>query len=393
MSAVVIAGDSSGTATIQAPAIAGSITVTTPAVSGTMVVSASPNYMGFKNRIINGAMVIDQRNGGTASTPTANAYVIDRWNFLLGGDPSKVTIQQNAGAVTPPAGFTNYIGATVATAVASPNTFRFVQVIEGSNIADLAWGTASAVPITLSFWVRSSLTGTFGGAITNRTLLTTTVSYPFTYTITSADTWQYVTITIPGDTTGTWESTNSVGMSLFFSLGEAATFKGTAGTWQSGSYFSATGTINLVNTLDATFYVTGVQIEAGTTATTFDYRSYGQELALCQRYYYKMFADSSFSQFGLATSRGTTQLDASFPVPVTMRIAPSVLDFSTLLLSLFAGGGSTAVVSAVLSTTNNNRQLPSVTFTTAANFGTAGAATQVIANDSISAFIAFGAEF
>ena len=298
--------------------------------------TASAQYNGFKNRIINGAMVIDQRNDGTASTPTANAYVVDRWRFALGGDPSKVTIQQNAGAVTPPAGFTNYIGATVATAVASPNAFRIDQFIEGYNVADLAWGTASAHPVTLSFWVRSSLTGTFGGAVGGLAFEGTTVSYPFTYSISSADTWQYVAITIPGATTGAWLTTTGMGVAVYFSLGEGASYKGTAGTWQSGTYFSATGTVNLINTLGATFYITGVQFEKGSTATSFDNRPYGQELALCQRYAVAFLggveANNLWGLFlsGFTSTRGF----ATVHLPVQMRAAPTVTQTGSTINSL-----------------------------------------------------------
>jgi hypothetical protein len=237
----------------------------------------------FKNRIINGGMTIDQRNAGAAVSPAVDGtYYLDRWRASL-SVAGKFSIQQNAGAVTPPAGFTNYLGITSLSAytVGAGELFMVQQRIEGYNVADLAWGTASASTVTFSFWVRSSLTGTFGGALTNGTAR----SYPFTYTVSSANTWEQKTITVVGDTSGTWNTTNSFGLICAFSLGIGTTYSGTAGAWAGSVYYSATGATSVVGTSGATFYITGVQLEKGSTATDFDFRSIGQELALCQRYF------------------------------------------------------------------------------------------------------------
>jgi hypothetical protein len=233
----------------------------------------------MKNRLINSAMVIDQRNAGASVTITntgANTYVLDRWN-AYGSVASKFSIQQNAGSVTPPVGFTNYLGCTSLTAysISSSDQFQIAQPIEGFNWADLQWGTANAKTVTLSFWVRSSLTGTFGGALRNSG---NSRSYPFSYTINSANTWEYETITIAGDTTGTWVgATNGIGVSLTFSLGMGATYSNTAGAWAAGNYSSATGATSVVGTNGATLYITGVQLEVGSSATGFEYRIYGTE--------------------------------------------------------------------------------------------------------------------
>ena len=240
-------------------------------------------YTGFKNRIINGAMVIDQRNAGLPVTPTSSAYTVDRWQLYV-SQASKLSAQQNAGTITPPTGFRNYLGFTSLSAysVTSSDAFQLGQAIEGFNIADLGWGAAGAQSVTLSFWVRSSLTGTFGGALINSA---GNRSYPFTYAISSANTWEQKTIIIPGDTSGTWLTDNGQGINVRFSLGVGATFSGTAGAWAAGTFVSATGATSVVGTNGATFYITGVQLEKGSTATSFDYRPYGTELALCQRYY------------------------------------------------------------------------------------------------------------
>jgi hypothetical protein len=238
----------------------------------------------FRSRIINGGMVIDQRNAGASITPTNGQYLVDRW-ALGASQASKLTFQQNAGSVTPPVGFSNYMGFTSSSAytVGASENFRVQQPIEGFNTSDLGWGTANAQTVTFSFWVRSSLTGTFGGALVNENA---NRSYPFTYTINTANTWEFETITIAGDTSGTWAgATNGIGIRVYFNLGAGATVSGTANAWQSGFFTAPTGATSVVGTSGATFYITGVQLEKGSTATSFDYRPYGTELALCQRYF------------------------------------------------------------------------------------------------------------
>jgi hypothetical protein len=282
----------------------------------------------MRNRIINGAMVIDQRNAGASFTPTtANGYSLDRWVARITQN-SKLTIQQNAGSVTPPVGFSNYLGVTSSSAysVLTGDTFLLAQVMEGFNIADLGWGTANAKSITISFWVRSSLTGTFGGALVNGS---SNRSYAFNYTINAANTWEYETITIVGDTSGTWATNNTAGIELRFGLGSGSAFTGTAGAWGAGNLVQPTGTVSVVGTNGATFYITGVQLEKGTQATSFEYRQYQQELALCQRYYYRV-APSATSKMlsggGLAT--GITAGTGFITFPVTMRTSPTALEQS-----------------------------------------------------------------
>ena len=256
--------------------------------SGGNIVELGANFNGFKNRIINGAMMIDQRNAGASVTgSTSDPYTTDRWKTPATQN-SKFTFQQNAGSVTPPVGYINYLGATSSSAYAfgAGDYFTIQQNIEGLNTSDLGWGTASAATVTLSFWVRSSLTGAFGGSIVNSAQ---NRSYPFTYTISAANTWEQKTVTIAGDTSGTWLTTNGIGIRVSFSLGAGATYSGTAGAWAGSLYYGATGQVNVVGTSGATFYITGVQLEKGSTATSFDYRPYGTELALCQRYYEKSY--------------------------------------------------------------------------------------------------------
>jgi hypothetical protein len=259
--------------------------LTVPAIADAQGGSIAPISSVMRNRIINGAMVIDQRNAGASVTPTSFNYTVDRW-FADVSVTSKFTVQQNAGSVTPPAGFTNYLGvtSTAATSVGAGDYYAIGQIIEGFNVADLDFGKSTAKTITASFWVRSSLTGTFGGVLRNGN---GTLAYPFTYTISAANTWEQKTITVAGPTTGTWLITNGNGLGLQFGLGVGATFSATAGSWQSGNFLGATGATSVVGTSGATFYITGVQLEVGTQATSFEYRQYGTELALCQRYFEK----------------------------------------------------------------------------------------------------------
>jgi hypothetical protein len=302
-------------------------TLTTPALgtpaSGVMTNVTGINYDGYKNRIINGAMVIDQRNAGTQYAPsgTGDSYTLDRY-AVQRSVTGKFTVQQNANSVTPPTGYKNYLGvvSTSAYTVTAGDFFNVYQAIEGYNIADFGFGAAGASSITLSFWVRSSLTGTFGGVLYASGFART---YPFTYSISSANTWEQKSITIAGDTTGTWLTTNGVGLTVAFSMGVGSTYAGTPSVWSGTQYIGASGCVNVVSTNAATWYVTGVQLEKGSTATSFDYRPYGTELALCQRYYYKATASQNYTNFAIGRSYSSTEGSACFTLPVPMRATPT----------------------------------------------------------------------
>jgi hypothetical protein len=296
---------------------------TTATVNG---YAPSLSNMAGRNRIINGDMTIDQRNAGASVTPAVGVatYITDRWN-IYPTQASKLTTQKNQGGVTPPAGFTNYLGVTSSSAYSLIATDLFVldQPIEGFNVADLGWGTANAQPVTLSFWVRSSLTGQFSGSFMNSAQ---TRSYPFVFTINAANTWEQKTVTASGDTTGTWLTDNGIGLYVYFSLGTGSNFTATANTWTGSNRFAATGSTSLVGTNGATFYITGVQLEAGSIATPFERRLYGPELALCQRYYYALEAGRNSSNLIVPVGYAGSSTNAwlFIPHPVTMRVAPSV---------------------------------------------------------------------
>jgi hypothetical protein len=274
-----------------------------------------------RNRIINGNMTIDQRNAGASVTPTVDqTYTVDRWEVLI-SQASKLSVQQQTSVV--PTGFINAVKITslASTSLSAGDYFSYAHIIEGNNIADLGWGTSDAKTITLSFWVRSSLTGTFGGNISNGGQ---SRAYPFTYTISVADTWEQKTITITGDTTGTWLTTNGRGIWLQIGLGVGTTYSGTAGSWQGSALLGATGATSVVGTSGATFYITGVQLETGTTATDFENLQYGQQLALCQRYYAKISATSSYTGFATGMATSTTAGQFGLMYPTTMRANPTI---------------------------------------------------------------------
>jgi hypothetical protein len=301
---------------------------------------------GFRNRIINGAMTIDQRNAGASVTPTTdNTYALDRWSAGL-TQASKFSVQRSAVA---PSGFTNsaLITSLSAYSLGAGDAFLISQNIEGFNVADLGWGTASAQAVTLSFWVRSSLTGTFGGVVANSAA---NRSYPFSYTISSANTWEQKTITVLGDTTGTWLTSNEIGMRVRFSLGAGSNFSGTAGAWAGSTLFSVTGATSVVGTSGATFYLSGVQLEKGSVATPFEFRSIGQELGLCYRYCFAETNQSStFRWFAHGFTTGTTSANFGRPLPVPMRATPTGTVVNPTGFAIDKFGGVSVLTGLVIS--------------------------------------------
>jgi hypothetical protein len=297
------------------------------------------NASSFKNRFINGEMDFAQR-GTSFTNPASGDYTLDRYQYRSTNAGQTLTVIQNAGSVTPPAGFSYYLGCTMTSAYSPTSSDRFAigQNIEGFNMADFGWGTASAKAVTFSFWARSSLTGTFGGAVKNSA---ETYAYPFSFTINSANTWEFKTVAITGPTAGTWVgATNGIGARIYWSLGAGTSLQGTAGTWATADFWSATGAVNICATNGATFYVTGAQFEVGTVATSFDYRSYGTELALCQRYYYR-FSGGSNTRHAISGNGSLSQGFPSTYFKVTMRGTPT-LSYSALsdfVVEGITGGG------------------------------------------------------
>ena len=365
----------------------GTTGITTPTYNGNTTAEYLVPVTGFKNRIINGDMSIDQRNAGASVTASTGTYTLDRWR-AYSSQASKFTVQQNAGSVTPPVGFTNYLGVTSSSAYSSGASDLFImqQLIEGFNTADLGWGTANAKTVTLSFWVRSSLTGTFSGTFMNSAA---NRSYPFTYTINSANTWEFETITVAGDTTGTWVgATNGIGIRLNWNLGSGSSNLGTAGAWAGSELYGSTGSVSVVGTNGATFYITGVQLEVGSNATSFDYLPYGTELALCQRYC-NVYGGSIYAVFGtMAWAFSTTGFSSITEFPVEMRAVPTVA--YTGNTRAVSGSSSDAVTSVTFNTSNSTTKIALVEATSSSLTVNRGYAWS--ANNDATARVIFSAE-
>lgn len=308
------------------------------------IAQGGANNVTMRNRIINGAMMIDQRNAGASLSMGASTYPVDRFRGYA-SQTSKMTMQQNAGSVTPPVNFKNYLGFTSSSAYSSLATDRFFvyQAIEGYNVSDLNWGTANASSITLSFWARSSLTGTFSGALNNNA---SNRCYAFTYTISSANTWEYKTVTIAGDQSGTWLTDNNTGIEVHFNLGSGSNYLISSGSWQATYANGATGSTSVVGTNGATFYITGVQLEAGTTATAFEQRLYGTELSLCQRYYNQFGTNANYEHFGIGLCQ-TSQSTVLINFPVAMRANPSFSYAGSLVNFQIWDGSAFGTISAL----------------------------------------------
>lgn len=285
------------------------------------IAQGGSNNTTMRNRIINGAMVIDQRNAGAAVTPATNTYLVDRWQAVP-SDASKLTYQQVADA---PAGFKFSLKVTVASS-ATPASYNILwQPIEGFNVIDLGFGAAGAQTITVSFWIKGSVAGNYSAFLGNNAGRSYLVSVPVTTS------WAYQTVSITGDTSGTWPTTNAAGMYLGFDMGSDASRYSTAGSWLSSNVYGVTGNLKFISQANgSTLNITGVQLEAGTTASPFEYRLYGTELALCYRYFYKNAAGDTAYGIPCAYNGTVSNTWLLYWLPVTMRSIPTIVSASWL---------------------------------------------------------------
>lgn len=373
-------GSTSGYVELDAPAVAGNNTLILPS-GGSLVAATNGNIditsinsgplSGFRNRIINSRMRYDQRNGGNALTlNSANAggtgFVADRFRSGgIGGTWGTGVISSRAVQIFNTAGAnyeansspsraisSNALKLTVTTAHASPSSttgYGLVQGIEAGNIHDFGWGTADAKPATLSFWVKSSITGTHCVAVRNGD---STRSYVITYNIAAANTWQYVSAVISGDTGGTWNDPSlDAGLYLNWDLGSGTNNNAAAAnTWSNGSFSRVAGAVSFISTLNATLYITAVQLELGSIATPCEPISLQQELALCQRYYHT----SSASDRIVVNANSYSHVF----FPVTMRAVPTLV--------LTCGGTQSDIQVASRSFYFNNTTLSGYSFTASA---------------------------
>jgi len=312
---------------------------------GSIVASGS---QGFKNKIINGHMMIDQRQAGSnvaaSSVSNGGYHTVDRWAAST-TQSSKFTLQQVADA---PTGFKYSVKLTSVSSYSaiSSDYFGVMQLVEGYNIIDLDYGLSTAKTTSLSFWVKSSISGTFGGCVYNGN--GSTRSYPFSYTISSGEvnTWKNITVNnILGDTSvGPTSTTSGIGMYVYFSFGAGSSFVASTGTWQTGTYLGATGQTNHVATNGSTLQITGVQWEKGTTASSFEFRSYGKELMLCQRYY-QLYTATSVEWIYNEDATTNHKWWQCYLTGATMRTAPS----ATFIGSWTGGtsGGLTGTISSM----------------------------------------------
>jgi len=277
----------------------------------------SQTALSNRNLIINGAMAVAQR--GTSGTSTADIYTVDRFALGHGSPVNAMTFEQSTDT---PDNFKNSLKITAGTGASASTTGYAIlrQAIEGQNMAHLGFGTSAAKAIILSFHVKSSLTGTFGISIRNQA---GNRAYAGTYVINSANTWEYKTVAIPGDTSGTWPTDTGIGFNIFWDLGAGSNYDIAAGSWTSGSnMFGVESTVKLTETTNATFFITGVQLEVGEQATPFEHRSFADELARCQRYFQVVGNSAYFAGNGV----GSASIAVGIPIATPMRAEPSVPD-------------------------------------------------------------------
>lgn len=350
----------------------------------------SQTALSNRNLIINGAMQVDQRN----TTVTTSAYSCDRW-FVNKTNTDQLVFAADQDT-TSPDGFSNSLKVAVTTAetaLASDELFYIRYQIEGQDLQHLEYGTSSAKSVTLSFWVRSSLTGKYSVLFYG---IDTTRSNLQSLTINTADTWEYKTITIDGDTTGSIDNDNGSGFQFYITLAAGTDY---AGTPHSGwGAYSATDDFAFSDQVDfsaqtGTFYITGVQLEVGEQATPFEHRSYADELARCQRYYFRINEGVVYQRFAVASCANTNNAQATITAPVTMRATPSVHTTGTAGdYAVFEAGTVHALTSLPsINSTGASAESVNISCTSTGNYS-AGNAGEFVANNDASVFFALSAE-
>ncbi len=281
-------------------------------------------FAGARNLIINGAFSIFQRGTGATTVNGNDVFAADRFKGWANGGGT-FTVEQSTDVPNNEFEYSAKLTNTgVDSSVAAGDNYRWATDIEGYNVSQLGYGHSDAKAVTLSFWVKSSLAGTYCGA-----LYSTTASrhYIYEYTISSANTWEKKTITVSsGDTTGSWNKTNGNGLRIYWGFGSGSNYQGTAGAWTAGEKWETSNQAAWIGSASATFYITGIQLELG-SATPFEHRSFGDELARCQRYYHQanFLAGPHYGGGAIAMyCLNANEAGGTVNYPVTMRASPTV---------------------------------------------------------------------
>ena len=300
---------------------------TTATVNG---YTPTASNMAGRNRIIGGDFTTNPWQRGTSFAAIANgSYFADRWSI---GYTTTAVVTASKATDAPTANeagiFTQYCASlavtTADTSIAASDRFVLRHIVEGLNAASFGFGQAGSRNVTLSFWVKGTKTGVHCVGIRNSA---DDRAYVAEYTIVTTNTWEYKTLTIPVDTTGTWLYDTGVGLFLQFALMAGTTYQTTANTWTAGSFFATANQVNALDAISNTFKIALVQLEAGSTATDFEYRPYGTELALCQRYF------QNGHVYCLAYSSTGSGFGDRAPFPTVMRATPSITYSNTVYLN------------------------------------------------------------
>ena len=310
----------------------------------------SQTALSNRNLIINGAMQVSQRGTSHQVTTAVGGYfTCDRWRFSqFNSYAADVDITMSQETDTPNQTFKNSFKALVVTgtSIVAGDAIVIEQIIEGQDIVRLAQGTSDAKKFTVSFWVKASATGTYCISLHSGKSFGSNRSHVKEYTISSANTWEYKTVTVNGDTSGTWAEDNGAGLSLAFTLGAGSTYQGAADTWSDNDYFATSNQTQLTETTNATWLVTGVQLEVGEQATPFEHRSFADELARCMRYGFNI-AQTVSGRAGAGQAISSTQADILVNHPVTMRAAPTLPSPDATGANVTNGSGTNKASTAI----------------------------------------------
>jgi len=297
---------------------------------------------GNRNLIINGGMQVWQRGSAATAAVNSSYSTVDRFEFYLSGGGAYTTEKSTGHLADTGHDTALKISVTTAdTSIASGDYYSFLQKIEAQNLQQLQYGTSSAKEMTLSFWVRATKTGTQTVFLTKNDA--TSYNFVQEYTINQSDTWEYKTIKIPALTASGITNDNGLGIQLGWILKYGSTYDGTAGSWSTSSIFTTANAVNNMDSTSNTFYLTGVQLEVGDTATPFEHRSYGDELARCQRYFqrFKGLTGNTISGISNINIRSATSKYGVIHHPVVPRAQPTVGYSSLSHFILYAGASST----------------------------------------------------